>query len=149
VANGGTACERVVATELDPDRLNGLFRIGVDEISWRYAGENVKRQSIKSPTSSSGRFSIQPIEQAVEDLLASDLALRRSVITLAQQRRFELYGGNEEGAGFTDGRSVPVVGARSPVMMTGVLLTHTRPLETPPCQARRCHCPNARRSASR
>ncbi len=29
----GRACERVVATELDPDRLNGLFRIGVDEIS--------------------------------------------------------------------------------------------------------------------
>jgi len=31
----GRACERVVATELDPDRLNGLFRVGVDEISWR------------------------------------------------------------------------------------------------------------------
>lgn len=31
----GRACQRVVATELDPDRLDGLFRIGVDEISWR------------------------------------------------------------------------------------------------------------------
>lgn len=31
----GRACERVVATELDADRLDGLFRIGVDEISWR------------------------------------------------------------------------------------------------------------------
>lgn len=31
----GRACERVVATELDPERLDGLFRIGVDEISWR------------------------------------------------------------------------------------------------------------------
>ena len=31
----GRACERVVATELDPDRLDGLVRIGVDEISWR------------------------------------------------------------------------------------------------------------------
>ena len=31
----GRACERVVATELDPGRLEGLFRIGVDEISWR------------------------------------------------------------------------------------------------------------------
>ena len=31
----GRACARVVATELDPDRLDGLFRIGVDEISWR------------------------------------------------------------------------------------------------------------------
>ena len=31
----GRACERVVATEMDPDRLEGLFRIGVDEISWR------------------------------------------------------------------------------------------------------------------
>lgn len=31
----GRACERVVATELDEDRLDGLFRIGVDEISWR------------------------------------------------------------------------------------------------------------------
>ncbi len=30
----GRSCERVVATELDPDRLDGLFRIGVDEISW-------------------------------------------------------------------------------------------------------------------
>ena len=29
----GRACERVVATELDPGRLDGLFRIGVDEIS--------------------------------------------------------------------------------------------------------------------
>jgi transposase len=31
----GRACERVVADELDPDRLDSLFRIGVDEISWR------------------------------------------------------------------------------------------------------------------
>ena len=31
----GRACERVVGAELDPARLNGLFRIGVDEISWR------------------------------------------------------------------------------------------------------------------
>lgn len=31
----GRACERVVATELDPGRLDGLLRIGVDEISWR------------------------------------------------------------------------------------------------------------------
>ncbi len=31
----GRACERVVDSELDPDRLDGLFRIGVDEISWR------------------------------------------------------------------------------------------------------------------
>lgn len=31
----GRACERVVAAELDPGRLDGLFRIGVDEISWR------------------------------------------------------------------------------------------------------------------
>lgn len=31
----GRACERVVASELDPGRLEGLFRIGVDEISWR------------------------------------------------------------------------------------------------------------------
>lgn len=31
----GRACQRVVAAELDPGRLDGLFRIGVDEISWR------------------------------------------------------------------------------------------------------------------
>lgn len=31
----GRACERVVASELDPARLDGLFRIGIDEISWR------------------------------------------------------------------------------------------------------------------
>lgn len=31
----GRACARVVAAELDPNRLDGLFRIGVDEISWR------------------------------------------------------------------------------------------------------------------
>lgn len=31
----GRACARVVATELDPGRLDGLFRVGVDEISWR------------------------------------------------------------------------------------------------------------------
>jgi transposase len=31
----GRACGRVVASELDPGRLDGLFRIGVDEISWR------------------------------------------------------------------------------------------------------------------
>jgi len=31
----GRACQRVVAAELDPARLDGLLRIGVDEISWR------------------------------------------------------------------------------------------------------------------
>jgi transposase len=31
----GRACERVVASEVDTGRLDGLFRIGVDEISWR------------------------------------------------------------------------------------------------------------------
>ena len=31
----GRACARVVAAELDPGRLDGLFSIGVDEISWR------------------------------------------------------------------------------------------------------------------
>jgi transposase len=31
----GRICERVVATELDEDRLDGLVNIGVDEISWR------------------------------------------------------------------------------------------------------------------
>lgn len=31
----GRACERVVVSALDPGRLDGLFRIGVDEISWR------------------------------------------------------------------------------------------------------------------
>jgi len=31
----GRACQRVVASELDPARLDSLFRIGVDEISWR------------------------------------------------------------------------------------------------------------------
>jgi transposase len=31
----GRICERVVATELDQDRLEGLVTIGVDEISWK------------------------------------------------------------------------------------------------------------------
>jgi transposase len=31
----GRICERVVATDLDQDRLDGLVNIGVDEISWR------------------------------------------------------------------------------------------------------------------
>lgn len=31
----GAIIERVVADELDPDRLDGLFEIGMDEISWR------------------------------------------------------------------------------------------------------------------
>jgi transposase len=31
----GRICERVVATDLDRDRLDGLVTIGVDEISWR------------------------------------------------------------------------------------------------------------------
>ncbi len=31
----GRSIARVVASELDPDRLDGLFRVGVDEISWR------------------------------------------------------------------------------------------------------------------
>jgi transposase len=31
----GRICQRVVATELDTDRLDGLVTIGVDEISWR------------------------------------------------------------------------------------------------------------------
>jgi hypothetical protein len=31
----GTICERVVAEELDPNRLGDLFILGVDEISYR------------------------------------------------------------------------------------------------------------------
>jgi transposase len=31
----GRTCERVVATDLDEDRLDGLVNLGVDEISWR------------------------------------------------------------------------------------------------------------------
>lgn len=31
----GRICERVVATDLDEDRLDGLVNLGVDEISWR------------------------------------------------------------------------------------------------------------------
>jgi len=31
----GRICERVVATDLDQDRLEGLVHLGVDEISWR------------------------------------------------------------------------------------------------------------------
>lgn len=31
----GRICERVVATELDTDRLDGLVTIGVDEVSWK------------------------------------------------------------------------------------------------------------------
>ncbi|MGH9027633.1 MAG: ISL3 family transposase [Acidimicrobiia bacterium] len=31
----GRACARVVASERDPGRLDGLFSIGVDELSWR------------------------------------------------------------------------------------------------------------------
>lgn len=31
----GRICERVAATELDGDRLNGLVTIGVDEVSWK------------------------------------------------------------------------------------------------------------------
>jgi len=31
----GRICDRVVASDLDPDRLHGLVAIGVDEISWR------------------------------------------------------------------------------------------------------------------
>ena len=31
----GTICERVVTEELDPNRLDDLFILGVDEISYR------------------------------------------------------------------------------------------------------------------
>jgi hypothetical protein len=31
----GRICDRVVADELDPGRLNELFDLGVDEISWK------------------------------------------------------------------------------------------------------------------
>lgn len=31
----GRICDRVVADELDPHRLDGLFNIGVDEVSWK------------------------------------------------------------------------------------------------------------------
>jgi len=31
----GRVCQRVVAHGLDPDRLDGLVNIGVDEVSWR------------------------------------------------------------------------------------------------------------------
>lgn len=31
----GRICQRVVADELDPGRLDGLFHVGVDEVSWK------------------------------------------------------------------------------------------------------------------
>ncbi|MBW3577998.1 MAG: hypothetical protein KY462_09745 [Actinobacteria bacterium] len=31
----GRICDRVVADELDPGRLDGLFHMGVDEVSWK------------------------------------------------------------------------------------------------------------------
>lgn len=31
----GRICDRVVADELDPDRLDGLVHVGVDEVSWK------------------------------------------------------------------------------------------------------------------
>ena len=38
----GRICDRVVADELDPGRLDGLFNMGVDEVSCNYAGDRVK-----------------------------------------------------------------------------------------------------------
>ncbi len=35
----GRVCERVVAHGLDPDRLDGLVNIGVDEVSYNYVGD--------------------------------------------------------------------------------------------------------------
>ena len=48
------------------------------------------------------------MEDAVEDLLASELALGCRVITLALQGGSEFDGSNEEAAGFTDGLEVAV-----------------------------------------
>jgi lambda repressor-like predicted transcriptional regulator len=45
---------------------------------------------------------IEPCEEAVEDLLAADLALAGGVVALALERGLELDGGDEEGAGLAD-----------------------------------------------
>lgn len=55
VGRAREACERVVATELDPPRLDWLFRIGVDEISWRKHHKYLTPASgVSRPASPSG-----------------------------------------------------------------------------------------------
>lgn len=55
----GRICERVVADELDPGRLDGLFDVGVDEISWKkhhnYLTLVVNHQTDKVVWGSEGR----------------------------------------------------------------------------------------------
>jgi len=38
----GAVCQRVVADEPGPGRLDGLSEVGIDEVSWRYVGDPVK-----------------------------------------------------------------------------------------------------------
>jgi hypothetical protein len=45
---------------------------------------------------------IEAGEEAVEDLLAADLALAGGIVALALESRPELYGGDEERAGLAD-----------------------------------------------
>ena len=78
----GRACERVVAAELDPGRLDGLFSIGVDEISWRYAGDRVKGYPGTSSTSCSRGVFLESVEETVEDLLAAELTLGDGIVAL-------------------------------------------------------------------
>ena len=55
-----------------------------------------------------GCAGVEPVEQAVEDFLAADLALAGGVVALPLQGGSELDGGDEEAAGFADRLEVAV-----------------------------------------
>src|SRR5689334_15156676 len=57
---------------------------------------------------SSGGVVLEAVEQTVEDLGATELALGGGVLALLAQRRAELDGGDEEGAALADGLEVAV-----------------------------------------
>jgi hypothetical protein len=56
----------------------------------------------------SGCVGVESVQDAVEDLLAADLALSGGVVALPLKGGAELDGGDEEAAGFADGFEVAV-----------------------------------------
>jgi hypothetical protein len=73
-----------------------------------YVGEAVKCGTGVRHGGRSGDVFVEAVEEAVEDLGPADLSFGGGVLALFAQRRSELDGGDEEGAGLADGLEVAV-----------------------------------------
>jgi hypothetical protein len=77
--------------------------------TWRtYVGDPGKWRAGPDPSRACRRLLVEAREEAVEELLAADLALAFGVVALLLKRGTEGDRGDEEGAGLTDGLEVAI-----------------------------------------